>query len=88
MSVGGVIGSLLLIFDIAPVLVLSLIWILYLSLVTVGQDFLAFQWDSLLLEAGFLAVFLAPLASLAAPVAERRTAQGPALAACGSCSSG
>lgn len=60
MSVGGVIGSILPIFDIAPVLVLSLIWILYLSLVTVGQDFLAFQWDSLLLEAGFLAVFLAP----------------------------
>ena len=60
MSVGGVIGSLLLIFDIAPILVLSLLWILYLSLVTVGQDFLAFQWDSLLLEAGFLAIFIAP----------------------------
>src|SRR5208282_2049579 len=60
MSAGGVIGSLLLIFDIAPVLVLSLIWILYLSLVTVGQDFLAFQWDNLLLEAGFLAILIAP----------------------------
>ncbi len=60
MSVGGVFGSLLLIFDIAPILVLSLLWILYLSLVTVGQDFLAFQWDSLLLEAGFLAIFIAP----------------------------
>jgi len=60
MSVGGVVGSILLIFDIAPILILSLIWLLYLSLVTVGQDFLAFQWDSLLLEAGFLAIFLAP----------------------------
>jgi hypothetical protein len=29
-------------------------------LVTAGQDFLAFQWDNLLLEAGFLAIFLAP----------------------------
>jgi predicted DCC family thiol-disulfide oxidoreductase YuxK len=60
MSAGGVIGSILIIFDIAPTLVLSLVWILYLSLVTVGQDFLAFQWDSLLLEAGFLAIFIAP----------------------------
>ena len=60
MSAGGLIGSILLIFDIAPILILSLIWLLYLSLVTVGQDFLAFQWDSLLLEAGFLAIFLAP----------------------------
>ena len=60
MSVGGVAGALLLIFDIAPVLVLSLEWVLYLSLVTVGQDFLSFQWDNLLLEAGFLAIFLAP----------------------------
>jgi predicted DCC family thiol-disulfide oxidoreductase YuxK len=60
MSVGGVIGSLLLILDIAPILVSSLLWMLYLSLDTVGQDFLAFQWDNLLLEAGFLAIFLAP----------------------------
>ena len=60
MSVGGALGSLLLIFDIAPILVLSLLWVLYLSLVTVGQDFLSFQWDSLLLEAGFLAIFMAP----------------------------
>jgi predicted DCC family thiol-disulfide oxidoreductase YuxK len=33
-------------------------WVLYLSLVSVGQDFLSFQWDMLLLEAGFLAIFL------------------------------
>jgi predicted DCC family thiol-disulfide oxidoreductase YuxK len=59
-SAGGVLGSLLLIFDIAPLPVLSLLWMLYLSLVTVGQDFLAFQWDNLLLEAGFLAVLMAP----------------------------
>jgi predicted DCC family thiol-disulfide oxidoreductase YuxK len=60
MSLGGALGSLLLIFDLAPILVLSFLWMLYLSLVTVGQDFLGFQWDALLLEAGFLAIFLAP----------------------------
>ena len=31
--------------------------ILWLSLCSVGQDFLSFQWDVLLLEAGFLAIF-------------------------------
>ena len=60
MSVGGVLASLLLIFDIAPILAASISWLLYLSLVTAGQEFLAFQWDNLLLEAGFLAIFLAP----------------------------
>lgn len=37
---------------------LACLYVLYLSLDTAGQDFLAFQWDSLLLEAGFLAIFL------------------------------
>jgi lipase maturation factor 1 len=40
---------------------LALLWLLYLSLATVGRDFLGFQWDNLLLEAGFLAIFFAPL---------------------------
>ncbi len=34
------------------------LYILYLSLSSIGQNFLAFQWDMLLLEAGFLAIFL------------------------------
>jgi predicted DCC family thiol-disulfide oxidoreductase YuxK len=33
-------------------------YVLYLSLVQAGQDFLSFQWDMLLLESGFLALFL------------------------------
>lgn len=37
-------------------------FLLYLSFVTAGQDFMSFQWDSLLLEAGFLALFAAPWA--------------------------
>ena len=35
-----------------------LLFVLYLSLSAVGQEFLSFQWDSLLLETGFLAIFL------------------------------
>jgi len=34
------------------------VWALYLSIVNVGQTFYAFGWESLLLEAGFLAIFL------------------------------
>jgi hypothetical protein len=37
---------------------LALLFVLYLSLCTAGQDFMAYQWDNLLLEAGFLALFL------------------------------
>jgi predicted DCC family thiol-disulfide oxidoreductase YuxK len=39
-------------------LLLVCLYILYLSFSTAGQDFLSFQWDSLLLETGFLAIFL------------------------------
>ena len=37
-----------------------LLWALYLSFVNVGQVFYGFGWESLLLEAGALAVFLGP----------------------------
>jgi hypothetical protein len=36
----------------------ALLWVLYLSIVNVGQTFYAFGWESLLLDAGFLAIFL------------------------------
>jgi Protein of unknown function (DUF1222). len=51
----------LLIAGIAPALMLVLLWADYLSLSVVGREFLSYQWDALLLEAGFLAVFVAPL---------------------------
>jgi hypothetical protein len=34
------------------------LWVLDLSFVNVGQDFYAFGWESILLEAGFFAIFL------------------------------
>ena len=36
----------------------AVLWLLYLSIVNVGQRFYSFGWESLLLEVGFLAVFL------------------------------
>jgi uncharacterized membrane protein YphA (DoxX/SURF4 family) len=57
----GMFLSLLLIVGLAPVPALALLWVCYLSLVNIGQDFLSFQWDILLLETGFLAIFFAPM---------------------------
>src|SRR6266516_1610571 len=57
---GGVVLSLLLIVGIAPALSLVALFLFYLSLILAGQTFLSFQWDILLLETGFLSIFLAP----------------------------
>jgi hypothetical protein len=57
---GGALLAGLLILGVAPVVVLILLWAFYLSLTVVGQEFLSYQWDGLLLEAGFLAIFLVP----------------------------
>lgn len=40
--------------------ILAVLWFLYLSIVSVGQAFMSFQWDFLLLETAFLAVWFAP----------------------------
>jgi len=58
---GGVLLSFVLIAGFVPSFALIGLWTFYLSLVSVGQVFLSFQWDVLLLEAGFLAIFFAPL---------------------------
>lgn len=60
LAAGGAFFSVLLIFGVLTAPVLGLLWIFYLSLVSVGQVFTSFQWDTLLLETGFLAIFLAP----------------------------
>lgn len=50
--------SLLLVFNVLPRLSLLLLYILYLSLFYAGQVFMNYQWDTFLLEAGFLALLL------------------------------
>ena len=55
----GAAFSLLIVLGIAPALFLFLCWFFYLSLFSVGSSFLSFQWDILLLETGFLAIFFA-----------------------------
>jgi len=57
---GGVVFSLLLIAGIIPIVSLIALFAFYLSLTLAGQTFLGFQWDILLIETGFLSIFLAP----------------------------
>lgn len=57
---GLLLGALVLA-GVVNVPILVTLWALYLSFVHVGQIFYGYGWDILLCEAGFLAVFLAPL---------------------------
>ena len=57
----GATVSALVIIGISPAVSLSLAWVLYLSLTSVCGVFLGYQWDNLLLEAGLLAIFFAPI---------------------------
>jgi hypothetical protein len=54
----GMAASFLLLVNVLRRTALMLCYLLYLSMTTAGQDFLAFQWDVFLLEAGFLSLFL------------------------------
>ena len=56
----GTLLSLLLTAGLAPRPVLLSLWAIYLSLCVAGQDFLSFQWDTLLLEMTVCSFFYAP----------------------------
>jgi predicted DCC family thiol-disulfide oxidoreductase YuxK len=55
---GGAGLALLLTLNLLPRLSLLLLYILYLSLLYAGQAFMTYQWDTFLLETGFLALLL------------------------------
>ena len=57
-AVAGIALALLVTFGIAQRLALVGLAVLYLSFVYAGQMFMSYQWDMLLVEAGFLAIFL------------------------------
>nr|XP_005289036.1 LOW QUALITY PROTEIN: lipase maturation factor 1 [Chrysemys picta bellii] len=48
----------------ANMILMAILWILYLSLVNVGQIWYSFGWESQLLETGVLGIFLCPLWTL------------------------
>jgi hypothetical protein len=59
-TVAGCIVSLLIVLQLRLRTSLVLAFVLYLSLYNACQPFLHFQWDGLLLEAGFLSLWLTP----------------------------
>ncbi len=54
----GALLSLFLVAGFHARVIRFLLYVLYLSLVAAGQDFMAYQWDSLLLKVGLIAIFL------------------------------
>ncbi|MGD0445915.1 MAG: lipase maturation factor family protein [Edaphobacter sp.] len=56
----GLIGSVILVFNIWPRAMLVVCFVCFLSFVAAAQDFSGYQSDGMLLEAGFLSIFLAP----------------------------
>jgi hypothetical protein len=55
---GGFLLSVILFLGRWQLLAMIGMYVLYVSLFLAGDQFLSFQWDTLLLEAGFLAIFL------------------------------
>jgi lipase maturation factor 1 len=67
LAAGGCLVSLSALIGFLTIPALIACYVLYLNFTTMGSVFLMFQWDALLLETGFLAIFLAPRQLLEKP---------------------
>ena len=56
----GIFSSILLFIGIIPHISIAISWVCYLSISSVSEPFLNFQWDTLLLEAHLLSFFFVP----------------------------
>ncbi|XP_038618700.1 lipase maturation factor 1 [Tachyglossus aculeatus] len=63
-ALGLVVSAFVLVTGCANMILMTILWILYHSLVNIGQIWYSFGWESQLLETGFLGIFLCPLWSL------------------------
>ena len=57
----GVILSFIVLIGYANGLIMTVLWVLYMSIVNAGQEWYSYGWEIQLLETGFLAIFLCPL---------------------------
>src|SRR5262245_35877670 len=57
----GVGLSAIVLLGYANAILMSLLWVLYMSFINVGQDWYGYGWEIQLLETGFLGIFLCPL---------------------------
>lgn len=58
---GAGLAMLVLVTGGANMVVMAMLWVLYHSLVSVGQTWFSFGWESQLLETGFLAIWCVPV---------------------------
>lgn len=58
---GLALSGIVMVFGSANMLIMTLLWVLYHSIVNIGQRWYSFGWESQLLETGFLAIFLCPV---------------------------
>ena len=56
----GIVASVALLIGLVPKAALGVSWFAYLSFVSLGWPFMSFQWDTLLLEVSFTALFFVP----------------------------
>ena len=56
----GIFSSILLLIGVVPHISIAVSWICYLSVASVSEPFLNFQWDALLLETYLLSIFFVP----------------------------
>jgi hypothetical protein len=56
----GLVASLIVVANVLPRLMLFICFICFLSFISAAQDFSSYQSDGMLLEAGFISLFLAP----------------------------
>ena len=61
---GAFLAILVMIRGAANMVVMATMWMLYMSIVNVGQAWFSFGWESQLLETGFLAIWAVPILSL------------------------
>jgi hypothetical protein len=66
----GLVLSIAVMLGVENAVVMAALWAIYMSFCHVGQTFYGYGWEILLLETGFLAIFLAPLRSVR-PLASR-----------------
>jgi Lipase maturation factor len=57
----GFVLSLIVLAGYANAIMLAVLWFLYMSFVHVGQEWYSYGWEIMLIETGFLSIFLCPL---------------------------
>ena len=57
----GLVLSIVVLAGFANIPILTILWMLYMSIVHLGQEWYGYGWEIQLLETGFLAIFLCPI---------------------------